>query len=174
MEKTKISTDSPKRGVVPYTSQQTVPRVWVQRTTASDKVLSLLLHSPTSGLSQSSGVSAVVVACDVAITGHQTVIRFLNQLTVSHSTAREIPALMSLQVDQEMALLQGRGHPYFVLLWFWSLFDLISSECGLIMIGRENRQVSFPSFPQNGEAKKYLMKRKGNTWELDPKHILTV
>lgn len=45
MEKTKISTDSPKRGVVPYTSPQTVLRVWFQRTTASDKVVSLLLVS---------------------------------------------------------------------------------------------------------------------------------
>lgn len=119
-----------------------------------------------SGLSQNSGVSAVVVACDVAITGHQTVItqqlisgnsslgwRFLNQLTVSICMAREIQVLMSLQVDQEMALLQGRGHLYFVLLWFCSLLDLISSECCLIMIGRENRQMSFPPLPQNGGAK---------------------
>lgn len=72
---------------------------------------------------------------------------------------------MSLQVDQEMAALQGRGHLYFVLLWFGSLLDLISSECYLITIGKENKQMSFPSLSQNGGAERCLMQRKGNTWK---------
>lgn len=44
--------------------------------------------------------------------------------------------------------LQGRGHLDLGWLWFCSCLDLISSECCLVMTGRESRQVSFQLFPK--------------------------
>lgn len=72
--KKKSNTGGLKRGVVPYPFSQRVPQVWSRRrTTAKNRGGQFIITA--SGLSQNSGVSAVVVACDVAITGHQTVIR---------------------------------------------------------------------------------------------------
>lgn len=82
-----------------------------RRTTAKDSQGGQFIVT-ASGLSQNSGVSAVVVASDVATAGHQPVTGqqlCSGQLGVSIRVAREIRARMRLRAHREMAALQGEA-----------------------------------------------------------------